>query len=159
MFDCSICIASTDLELLSPALKQLRVLGLHVAPGDPTGGSFSGAVRHIPAELDALALFVSSGTINHEREWAELWMRCQRLRFFYFRACDDVAGDAEVTLKRFAEAGKSLRLVGLQSAVHNVERDSEDGSVRLSKKWSERKVEYRGVGDFDCPEWDWLTLG
>lgn len=152
-FDCSICIASTHMELLLPALKQLRVLGLHVGPVD-SRGLFCGIVRHIPTELDALALFVSLSGVIHGHEWAELWTRCQRLRYLYLRSCHDDEDDVEGALEFLAEAGKSLRLVGLQNAVHYVERD--DGSVRLSEKWSKRKLEFRGVDDFGCPEWEWL---
>ncbi|KZT64739.1 hypothetical protein DAEQUDRAFT_585906 [Daedalea quercina L-15889] len=150
-FDCSFCIAAAHLELLFSAilsLKHLRVLGLHI--GHLTNhDTVRDVLRKVPSQLDALALIVSGGALN-EYELAELWTRCQRLRYLYL--C--VWSDDDVTAQDLARAGKSLQLVGLKSSFHYVEREGED--VRLSEKWSDRKVEFRGTDDFGCAEWEWL---
>lgn len=57
-------------------------------------------------------------------------------------------------MEGLARDGKSLELVGLKNAFHDVERTGDD--VKLSEKWSDRKVEFRGIDDFGCEEWEWL---
>ena len=59
-----------------------------------------------------------------------------------------------MTAQDLARAGKSLQLVGLKSSFHNIEREGEE--VKLSERWSERKIEFRGTDDFGSAEWEWL---
>ncbi|EPS93183.1 hypothetical protein FOMPIDRAFT_1056208 [Fomitopsis schrenkii] len=151
-FDCSFCVESADLEVLSPAilsLKHLTVLGLHVGHLTAEKDTVRNVLRQMPAQLDALALTVSGGQLN-EYELAELWTRCQHLRYLYLCAWSEVA----VTVQDLAREGKALELVGLKNAFHDVERTGDE--VKLSEKWSDRKVEFRGTDDFGCSEWEWL---
>lgn len=76
-FDCSFCVESADLEVLSPAilsLKHLTVLGLHVGHLTAEKDTVRNVLRQMPAQLDALALTVSGGQLN-EYELAELVRR------------------------------------------------------------------------------------
>ncbi|KAH9829828.1 uncharacterized protein C8Q71DRAFT_389554 [Rhodofomes roseus] len=153
-FDCSFRIAATHLQLISSAissLQHLTVLGLCIGRLAPTRGSVREVFRQMPPALDALALFMS-GSVLDEYELTELWTRCQRLRFLYL--CTYRADDVEITPQDLATAGNSLQLVGLGNAFHYVER--EGGDVKVSEQWSDRRVEFRRVDDFDCPEWEWL---
>lgn len=72
-FDCSFCVASANLEVLSSAilsLKHLRVLGLHVGHLSADKDTVRNVLRQMPAQLEALALVISGGHLN-EYELAE----------------------------------------------------------------------------------------
>ena len=57
-------------------------------------------------------------------------------------------------MQDLARQGKALELVGLKSAFHYVEQAGDD--AKLSEKWSDRKLEFRGTDDFGHSEWEWL---